>query len=328
MKWRAFLVAMSALLIAVLAAGATFALFSAQSAPVSHTLTAGTLTVDLKDDAGNILSAPIMVAQDLAPGDSLEYFTNVANTGSLPLRYTISFERTGSPGAESDALAQWLVMTVERENGAGWALVGTRSLKDWTSGGLTDQPGLEAGASARYRLSLHLPLETPNGAQTGQVAIKLLVNAIQAQNLPGGSWSMSGPGTATVNASPGGLTASYRHSIPGWSYDFQTWTWQTQSTATKSGTLTFDWHYWGFNAWFNSYAGLEAFAVQPDGSEQVVTLQPWGYAGPGFSWTGSGSLNIHQGKPWGYRMKAYHYDGTRVWNGDLEVITTGFTPAP
>lgn len=323
-KWRLTILMLS-VLIASLATGATFAIFTASTAPTQHTFTSGNVTVDLKDDAGNILSAPIMVAQGMAPGDSATYYTNVANTGTLPLSYKIGFSRTDDADANDDALAAALVMGVNRWNGDRWVPIGSKRLSDWVAGGLTFNPALNRDEQARFQFNIHLPIQTNDSAENAEVLVTLTVDALQSRPMPGDTWTFSGPGSTYMSTATGGMEANYNHTIPAWSYDFQTWTWQASTTATQSGTMTFDWRYTGFNAWFAGTASLEAFAVQPDGSEQVVQLQPTTGTWETFFWEGNGSLTVHQGKAWGYRMKAYHYDGTRVWNGAMDIQMTSFT---
>lgn len=109
-------------LIAIMAAGGTYALWNGSSKVSSATLTAGTLNLTVDNVASHALSDTPWT--DLLPGDSVRQSVTVKNTGTTAATVTTSIG--GTPGA-------FVVTTIKGACPAG-AITGTSNLGSFAAG--------------------------------------------------------------------------------------------------------------------------------------------------------------------------------------------------
>jgi hypothetical protein len=140
-----------------------------------------------------------------------------------------------------------------------------------------------------------------------------LQNWTVAANPPGGTTTItppSGPSTSgqfaySINLGGGGVPA-------------QTWTFQ--DTAAATGTVSFNWQYTGFHAYFDVTALLQVFDAS-----NIVTLYSAGPASccttpsGGFSVSGTATINVNQGDPFGWIVGGSNFDSNSVLNGTLTI---------
>lgn len=195
MSKRFWVLISSGLLLGSLLGGATFALFADSTSAQSNTFTAGTLTVALTDADGEELDGPFMTYDLMAPGDvGGPYQAFVKNTGTLPLVYNFKFALVGGLDDADEALADALLLQVERENADGsWADLGEMSAAAWDTADPSGwQPQLSSGAMARWRVTATLPPDTGNDAQAGSITVSLLIAATQTSVVESGAPVLTG----------------------------------------------------------------------------------------------------------------------------------------
>lgn len=91
------------------------------------------------------------------------------------------------------------------------------------------------------------------------------------------------------------------------------------STASSGGTVTLDWHYSGFHAYFLADAQLVFFAGGQDLSVYEASV-----FGP-FSASGSATFDVLPGETWGFRAGGGNFDSYSVLRGTV-TITSLVTP--
>ncbi len=139
------------------------------------------------------------------------------------------------------------------------------------------------------------------------------------------NWSSSGIQNGTVAMAPvSGETASAAFSYavdlgnPGPGVSLRTATFGVPADAT--GTVSFDWHWTGFHAWFDNYGLLQVFAEGCSGTT-VIDLYN-GAVGAPFDLTGSATIAVEKGLRFGIIVGGSNYDSTSQLNGTVSV--TGF----
>ena len=148
-------------------------------------------------------------------------------------------------------------------------------------------------------------------------ATSLFLGPYELQN-----WDTSGPGTTSITPMSGAAcsaTFSYDHTPSTYNWE----TWQFETTAAQTETLSFDWEYSGCHSWFHSKAQAYVFADGPSG-RTTKTLYSGG--GCGFSANGSSSIQVNNGYSFGFIVKGKHYDYSRILRGSLTISTPDTTP--
>lgn len=181
--------------VAVLAvAGAIFtigslALFSDQETVAGNAFSTGSI-----DLVATPASATVTAA-DMAPGDQVTASQDVANSGTLEFRYSVSSTST------EDTLASQLVLTVKSGvttcDDANWAAdgsvvysgplgstSGTAIFGDPTQGAQAGDRVLAAGANEALCFNVTLPLSTGNSAQGQSTTATFTFDAEQTANNP------------------------------------------------------------------------------------------------------------------------------------------------
>jgi Bacterial Ig-like domain (group 3) len=102
-------------------------------------------------------------------------------------------------------------------------------------------------------------------------------------------------------------------------------TWSFSDTAATTGTLTFNWQYVGFHAFFDVTALLQVFS-----GSNTVTLYSASAAtccsspSGGFNVQGTASIAVTAGQPFGFTVGGSNFDSNATLNGTLYI--TDFTP--
>ena len=101
-------------------------------------------------------------------------------------------------------------------------------------------------------------------------------------------------------------------------------TWSFQDTAATTGTLTFNWQYVGFHAFFEVTALLQVYS----GSNVITLYQPAEQncctsPSAGFNASGTGTIPVTAGTPFGFTVGGSNGDSNSVLNGTLYI--TNFT---
>ena len=143
------------------------------------------------------------------------------------------------------------------------------------------------------------------------------------------NWSSSGiyQGTTDITPSSGpSVQGDFYYDVnlgqPGPGIPFRTATFS--AIAAASGTVSLDYRYTGFHAFWIPEKFLQMFADGPSG-RQTVTLESgstWGY----FTYIGSGSIAINEGYPFGIIVGGSNYDSNSRLVGTVEItnLTTPF----
>jgi hypothetical protein len=134
-------------------------------------------------------------------------------------------------------------------------------------------------------------------------------------------WTAAGPGSTSITPSSGATTSV----TLGYNFDpsdLGTNSWTYAVTAVDDGMASFDWNYSGFHSFYYVTAGLQIFADGPSGrvTQTLVSAGPafCGACDPpsgGFNYSGTASIEVHQGFAFGVIASGGHFDGTRVLRG-------------
>ncbi len=153
------------------------------------------------------------------------------------------------------------------------------------------------------------------------------------------NWSATATGgTTTITPSSGPANqASFAYKInlgnPGGGVPTKTYTYQ--EIAPVTGTISFNWHYTGFHAFFQVTAKFQTFADGPGGPPSRVTNTLYS-AGPvncctspsgGFNVQGTTTLNVTQGQLFGFILSGSNFDSNSQLIGTL-TISNLLVPPP
>ena len=154
-----------------------------------------------------------------------------------------------------------------------------------------------------------------------ELAIREIINQTQSatgstsSSLPFKSlnWVVQGPGTTALDKSANIDEIVCDYSLSGQSvWTEQTWTYYATSSTT--GTLSFNWDYAGYHAWYKPYLQINAFTDGDHGREYQTLIEGKQRAG-----NGSSSLQIEKGKTFGFTIKGSNYDRDTRLLGSLKV---------
>jgi len=139
------------------------------------------------------------------------------------------------------------------------------------------------------------------------------------------NWGSSGIPEGTTSITPSsGPTASAEFGYyvflgyPAGGVGYRTATFYT--TAAYTGSISFDWEYYFFHAWFDVYADLYVFADGPSGTTTIhlVDFYNWGYTGPQ-TFTGSSTIWVESGYNFGFIVGGSNYDSNSILQGTLTI---------
>ncbi|MBF7083260.1 hypothetical protein IT084_09765 [Desulfallas sp. Bu1-1] len=160
MKKRLMLSLMTVALVALLASGATFALFTADTSNVDNTFTAGTVTLD--EPATTLIDI-----NNIAPGDSGSFTYEVAYTGNLEAWLGLDTVLNGDLASGATPLDVTISDgTNNYSSNASDQVLGRFSQDDTVS----------------LDIDWSLPLEADNDYQGASAQLSLSVKAVQAKN--------------------------------------------------------------------------------------------------------------------------------------------------
>jgi spore coat-associated protein N len=155
---------------AALIGGGTFAIFTDDATNTNNTFTAGTLKIDVEGE-----TAFTGTIANLAPGDSGSQTFDVANRGSLELRYDVAQALESGAGTLvlGDATKD-LNFKIERSTDGGTV---------WTEVTPGDTNFVLAPASVdKYKVTYTLPKAADNPYQAGSSDFQLTFDAEQTRN--------------------------------------------------------------------------------------------------------------------------------------------------
>src|SRR5262249_18670976 len=148
------------------------------------------------------------------------------------------------------------------------------------------------------------------------------------------NWTSSGitGGSTTITPSSGPATSaqfSYNVNLgnPGGGVSFRTATFST--TAAASGTVSLNYDYAGFHAFFMTNETLQLYADGPSGRQTItlVNQNPASPANPSnFDYSGSTSITVNAGFGFGFIVGGSNFDSNSQINGTLTVSNL-VTPA-
>ncbi len=137
-------------------------------------------------------------------------------------------------------------------------------------------------------------------------------------------WMVSGITGGTTSILPNAAetdTAWFAYSVnlgnPSSGVSFRTATFS--ATAPRSGTVTLDWQYTGYHAFFSTNATLMAFAAHASGAPtEVVEINQ--EASGGFSFSGSTRIDVEAGQTFGVTIGGRNFDSNSRLEGTLKVF--------
>ena len=139
------------------------------------------------------------------------------------------------------------------------------------------------------------------------------------------NWGSSGISEGTTSITPSsGSTASAEFGYdvflgnPSWGVGYRTATFST--TAANTGSISFDWEYSFYHAWFDVYADLYVFADGPSGMTviQPVDFYSEGNTGPQ-TFTGSSTIWVESGYSFGFIVGGSNFDSDSHIQGTLTI---------
>ncbi|GIP40115.1 hypothetical protein J31TS4_33950 [Paenibacillus sp. J31TS4] len=127
------------------------------------------------------------------------------------------------------------------------------------------------------------------------------------------AWLAAGPGNPSVTKIDSNtIQFNYdtRESFSG------EWTYATNTLATKTETITFDYEYSGLHSWFDARAHARAFADGPDGR---VYYELWdSVVYDQFQHSGTASINVTAGYNYGFILDGSNYDYSQILQGTFK----------
>jgi uncharacterized protein YjdB len=171
--------------------------------------------------------------------------------------------------------------------------------------------------------------------ETGQATVTVFTgftgayetgNWSKSMMCPGPCWTSSGiaGGTTTidpVNGDTESVTLGYNVNLgnPGGGVSLRTATFSTVATGT--GTVSLDWTYAGYHAFFQVNARLTVFAETAAGTTTIVEIDQ--AAGGGFNFAGSTSIDVEAGRNFGIIVGGSNNDSDSRLQGS--VVMTNFS---
>jgi len=160
-----------------------------------------------------------------------------------------------------------------------------------------------------------------SGMLLALASLSLVAGQAHAVTLSQLQWQAAGPGTRTaiVDSTPDNIRLQYRQTG---SSVWSGLTWNAEGTAARTETVTLDWQYSAFHAWFRAHATVYAYADGPNGRQWVQLLNnpiSGGISGVG----GTVTLNLTQGQRFGFQVYGSNFDSTSVLEGTLDVQGSG-----
>ncbi len=126
------------------------------------------------------------------------------------------------------------------------------------------------------------------------------------------NWTTQGPGVIKVQPNNDD-SVTLEYSLSGSSVWTQQ-TWLYQATAEETGTLSFDWEYSGFHAWYRPTLVLSVFSDTAEGRNTTTLLE-----GNTREGKGSTSIDVVKGEKLGFIIKGSNYDSDSRLLGFLKV---------
>ena len=179
-------------------------------------------------------------------------------------------------------------------------------------------------------ISPFLPMEGPRWSRTFRfISLPLLLMFLAAMSTPtraAGTWTGSGPGTATVVSDGSIHNPQFQYYLSGdATHSVQTWDFNTTADAGGSETLPYCWR--GFHAYARVTAHLNAYVTHLG----VTTVTPLVNDGPvycctppsaGFHYTGTVTLNVQTGDTYGFQFGGANLDYDERLLGTFSVFST------
>ena len=136
--------------------------------------------------------------------------------------------------------------------------------------------------------------------------------------VPGVTWGMSGPGTTNVTQASGSsdVEATYSLNLGGGGVPQQSW--DVSGLTASAGTMTLDWGLDGFHAWFAAYAYLDLIVIRGGSVVSTTALVGQGVSGP-FGFNGSNSVTVQAGDRVVFRIRGQNFDSDSRLLGTLRV---------
>ena len=139
------------------------------------------------------------------------------------------------------------------------------------------------------------------------VCISLFGAAVQAASFSQQAWVASGPGTKSItpNSATSGVTLSY--SMQGsavWSGQ----SWQYSTTANQTESISYNWNYSGYHAYYRTSAIAKVFVDGPNGRVYTTLFDGSGGVGGGFNVSGVSTIQVNQGYAYGFYFYGKNYD--------------------
>jgi len=142
------------------------------------------------------------------------------------------------------------------------------------------------------------------------------------------NWSSSGiyEGTTSITPSSGASdSAEFSYDVnlgyPAGGVSYREATFST--TAANTGTISFDWQYDFFHAWFAVEADLYVFSNGPSGTTvHLLDFDNWGYTGAQ-TFSGSSTISVESGYSFGFIVGGSNFDSNSVLQGTLTITNFG-----
>lgn len=106
--------------------------------------------------------------------------------------------------------------------------------------------------------------------------------------------------------------------------------WTFQNTAVTTGTLSFDWQYSGFHAFFEVFAQLQVFTGSPANAVTLYSASASECCTPpsgGFNVQGTGTIALTQGQTFGFITSGSNLDSNNNLSGTLTISNFSIQPS-
>jgi hypothetical protein len=137
------------------------------------------------------------------------------------------------------------------------------------------------------------------------------------------SWQADGPGNKSVTKINTN-TVQFHYDNNTWGNFSGEWTYTTNTLATKTETINFNYDYSGLHSWYMATARARAFADGPSGRVyyELYNDPNASLSGNGFSTTGTASIHVTTGYNYGFVLDGSHFDASYILQGTFKATRT------
>jgi hypothetical protein len=150
------------------------------------------------------------------------------------------------------------------------------------------------------------------------VAATLMIGTVSPSAFADPIWSATGDGVTVTDADQNDGISAFEYSVTRGDFDERTWVFET--TAKKAGTVTLQYEWTGFHAFFQVTTDLQSFDDQ--GTTTLVDEGPINCCtspSAGFNYVGTTTLELEKGEKYGFVLKGDNSDSDNRLLGSFTV---------